>query len=64
MYFLICSYVDDDVIKLKFADLWKTQKPKYLEKETQFFPTVKKIINYTFIIAKDSFLAEVTFKKS
>ena len=32
---------------LKFADSWKTQKFKYLEKETQFFPLVKKLINCT-----------------
>ena len=27
----------------QFADLWKTQKSKYLENKTQFFPLVKKI---------------------
>ena len=32
---------------LMFADLWKTQKPKYLENETQCFRIVKKIINCT-----------------
>ena len=32
---------------LKFADSWKTQKSKYLENEMQFFPVVKRFINYT-----------------
>ena len=32
---------------LKFAHLWETQKPKYLENERQFFPFVKKCINCT-----------------
>ena len=49
MYFLICRNVYDDVTKIsKFSDLWKTKKSKYLYKETQFFPLVKKLINCTF----------------
>ena len=32
---------------LKFADLWKTQKSKYVQNETQFFRLVKKFINCT-----------------
>ena len=50
---------------LKFADSWKTQKSKYLENEMQFFPVVKKFINYTLraiLSTKNSFLAELTFK--
>ena len=46
MYFLICSNVYVSQI-LKFADSWKTQKSKYLENITQFFPMVKKFINCT-----------------
>ena len=45
---------------LQFADFAKTQKPKYLENET-FFLQIKKFINYT-SRAKDTFVAEVTFK--
>ena len=33
---------------LKLADLWKTQKPKYFQNTTQFFPPVKKLFNCTF----------------
>ena len=32
---------------LKSADFKKTQKSRYLEKETLFFLQIKKIINYT-----------------
>ena len=52
---------------LKFTSSWKTQKAKYLENESQFFPLVKKFVNCTFrailAMAKNNFLAEVTFKK-
>ena len=40
---------------LKFADSWKTQKSKYLENETQYFPPVNKLQRRGYIIAKNSF---------
>ena len=33
--------------KSNSVDFTKTQKPRYLEKETLFFLQLKKIINYT-----------------
>ena len=47
MCFLICSNVHDSVTNFEFVDLCKTHKSKYLEKETQFLPLIKKIINCT-----------------
>ena len=52
---------------LRLADSWKTLKSKYLENKIQFFHLVKKFINYTlraagYIMVKNSFLVEVTFK--
>ena len=51
---------------LKSVDFTKTRKSRYLEKETLFFLQIKKFINYTsragYFIAKNSFVAEVTFK--
>ena len=32
---------------LKFVDFTKTQKSRYLEKETLFFLQIKELINYT-----------------
>ena len=46
---------------LKSMDFTKTQKSKYLEKETLFFLQIKKFINYT-SRAPFSFAADVTFK--
>ena len=48
---------------LKSVDFTKTQKPRYLENETLFFLQIKKFINYItgYFIAKNSFVAEVTF---
>ena len=46
---------------LKSVDLIKIQKSRYLENETYFILQVKKIINYTYFTAKNSFVVEVTF---
>ena len=48
---------------LKSVNFKKTQKSRYLKKETSFFLQIKKIINYTSIatLSKKSFAAEVTF---
>ena len=50
---------------LRFVDFSKTQKSKYLKKETFFFLQIKKFINYTprekYFMAKNTFVAEVTF---
>ena len=46
---------------LKLADSWKTQKSKYLENETQFFPLVKKFIN---CILKGNIIADLTFNSA
>ena len=46
---------------LKFTSSWKTQKAKYLENESQFFPLVKKFVNCTFrailAMAKNNFFS-------
>ena len=51
---------------LRSMDFTKTQKSRYIENETLFFLHIKKIhqsnIEGSFI-AKNSFVAEVTFKK-
>ena len=47
-------------------DFTKTQKIRYLENETLFFLQIKKVINYALratLLQKNSFVAEVTFKK-
>ena len=50
---------------LRFVDFTKTQKSKYLKKETLFFLQIKKFINYTtrekYFMARNTFVAEVTF---
>ena len=43
---------------LNFADSWKTQKSKYLENETQYFPPVNKLQRRGYIIAKKQFFSE------
>ena len=43
---------------LKFANSWKTQKSKYLENETQYFPPVNKLQRRGYIIAKKQFFSE------
>ena len=43
-----------------FVDFTKTQKSRYLKRET-FFLQIKKFINCYFM-AKNTFVAEVTFK--
>ena len=54
---------------LKSMDFTKTQKSRYLENEALFFHQIKKFISYTlkhikgYFIAKNSFVAEVTFKR-
>ena len=48
---------------LKSVDFTLTQKSRYLEDETLFFLQIKKFIIYT-SRAKNSFVAEVTFKVS
>ena len=53
---------------LKFVDFTKTQKSRYLENETLFFLQIKRLFNYSsaqikcYFMAKNSFVAEVTFK--
>ena len=49
---------------LKSVDFPKTQKPRYVEKETLFFFKLENFINYTSRAAlwQNSFVAEVTFK--
>ena len=49
---------------LKSVDFTKTQKSRYLEKETLFSFQIKKSINCASIaiMPKNSFVAEVTFK--
>ena len=50
---------------LKFADLPKTQKPKYLENETIPILEMKKFVTpQGYNMAKNSFLSEVTFRPS
>ena len=52
---------------LKSGDFTKTQKSKYLEKETLFCLQMKKFINYISRAAlweKKRFLADVSFKVS
>ena len=52
---------------LKSVDFTKTQVSQYLENETLFFLQIKNFINYIHIkgyfMAKNSFVAEVTFKE-
>ena len=45
---------------MKSVDFTKTQKSRYLENETLFF--LKKIYIKGYFTAKNSFVAEVTFK--
>ena len=45
---------------LKSVRITKTQKFRYLESETLFFLQIKKFKGY--FIAKNNFVAEVTFK--
>ena len=50
---------------LKFEDFTKTRKSRYLHNETLFFLQIKKIHSLHFngyFIAKNSFVAEVTWK--
>ena len=49
---------------LKSAGFTKAQKARYLENETLFFLQKKKFINYIkrYLMTKNSFVAEVTFK--
>ena len=44
----------------QLADLWKTQKSKYLENKTQFFPLVKKIHEQGCIMTKS--IVELTLR--
>ena len=44
-------------------DFTKAQKSRYLENETFFLQMTKKIHIKGYFIAKNSFVAEVTFKK-
>ena len=48
---------------LRSVDFIKSQERRYLEKGTSFFLQIKKFINYIkgYFIAKNSFVAEVTF---
>ena len=51
---------------LKSVDFKMKQKSRYLENERLFFLQIKKFINYTSratFMAKNSFVAEVSFKK-
>ena len=51
---------------LRSADFTKSQKPRYLENETLFFLQINKIHSLHmkgYFIAKNNFVAEVTFKK-
>ena len=41
MHVVVCSNVYDNTANLKFADSWKTQISKYLEKKIHFFSLVK-----------------------
>ena len=48
---------------LKFVNITKTQKSRYLKNETLFFLQIKKFSNYTSratLSQKNSFVAEVT----
>ena len=56
------SVMTSQILKLNFT---KTQKSRYLEKETLLFLQIKKFNNYTSratLWQKNSFVAEVTFK--
>ena len=51
---------------LKFIDFTETQKSRYLESETFFFPSNKKIHSLHIkdqFMAEKGFVAEVTFKE-
>ena len=47
---------------LKPVDFTQTQKSRYLESETLFFLQIKKLHIKGYFLAKNSFVAEVTFK--
>ena len=51
---------------LKSGDFTKTQKSRYLKKETLFLLQIKELINCaskaTYFMAKNSFVVEVTLK--
>ena len=47
---------------LRSVDITKSQKPRFLENETSFSLQIKKFIKGYFM-AKNSFVAEVTFNK-
>ena len=53
---------------LKSVDFTKTQKSQYLEHKTFSFLYIKKFINYIhikdYLTAKNTFVAEVTFKSA